>query len=52
MPDNFQKAFHTEVLPALIRALEDEVPRVQSHACAAITNFAENAHKDIINPYL
>ena len=39
-------------MPALIAALNDEVPRVQSHACAAITNFAENAQKDIILPYL
>ena len=52
MPDNFQKAFHAEVMPALITALDDEVPRVQSHACAAITNFAENAQKEILLPYL
>jgi hypothetical protein len=52
MPDNFQKSFHADVLPALIRALDDAVPRVQAHACAAITNFAENAQKDIILPFL
>ena len=39
-------------MPALITALDDEVPRVQSHACAAITNFSENAQKEILLPYL
>jgi hypothetical protein len=52
MPNNFQKAFHETVLPALIAALDDDVPRVASHACAAITNFAENASAEICMPQL
>ena len=52
MPNNFQKAFHESVLPALIASLDDDVPRVASHACAAITNFAENATSEICMPQL
>lgn len=50
MPEDFQKAFHTTIVPALIRALDDPVPRVQSHACAAITNFFENTTEEIVLP--
>lgn len=39
-------------MPALIAALEDQVPRVESHACACITNFAENASKEILLPHM
>mmetsp|Transcript_19732 Transcript_19732/g.24345 ORF Transcript_19732/g.24345 Transcript_19732/m.24345 type:complete len:515 (+) Transcript_19732:1395-2939(+) len=50
MPNDFQKHFHAEAMPAMINALDDQVPRVQSHACACLTNFAENASKEIMLP--
>lgn len=41
MPEEFQKNYYTVVLPQVIFCLDDSVPRVQSHACAALTNFME-----------
>jgi len=52
MPEEFQKAYHATVLPALVIALDDQVPRVQAHACAALTNFMEGATEEIVVPYL
>jgi len=52
MPEEFQNAFHSTIVPALIRALDDPVPRVQSHACAAITNFFENASEEMVIPHM
>jgi len=51
MPNDFQKAFHSTVIPALVLALDDSVPRVQAHVCAALTNFFEHATKEITLPY-
>lgn len=39
-------------MPVLIAALDDQTPRVQSHACAALTNFCENASKEILLPFM
>lgn len=52
MPEEFQKAFHAELVPPMITALDDPVPRVQSHACAAMTNFFENAQEEQVLPYM
>ena len=52
MPNDFQKMFHADAMPAMITALDDSVPRVQSHACACLTNFCENASKEILMPYM
>ena len=52
MPGDFQKHFHAEIMPALINALDDAAPRVQSHACACLTNFCENASKELLAPCL
>jgi len=41
MPETFQKSYADQVLPQLVVSIDDPVPRVQSHACAAITNFME-----------
>ena len=35
-------------MPVLIQMLDDSVPRVVSHAAAAITNFVENMEKEDI----
>ncbi|KAG0674345.1 hypothetical protein C6P42_002272 [Pichia californica] len=41
------------ILPALISMLSTRnVPRVQTHAAAALVNFCEEANKEIIDPYL
>lgn len=52
LPNDFQKTHHATVMPAMVAALDDEVPRVQAHACAAITNFSENATKEMLSPHL
>ena len=52
MPNDFQKTFSSIVMSAIIAALDDSVPRVQAHACACITNFCENATKDMLFPHL
>ena len=52
MPGDFQRAYSSTLVPAMIKALDDPVPRVQSHACAAITNFYENLEEDIENEVL
>ena len=39
-------------MPALLAALDDQTPRVVSHACAALTNFCENASKEILMPHM
>lgn len=41
-----------KVMPVLINMLDDQVPRVVSHAAAAITNFVENMEIEDINQYL
>ena len=45
-PD-FQKVFSKELLGPMVAAIDDSVPRVQSHACAALTNFLEHVSTDI-----
>ena len=39
-------------MPAMVASLDDETPRVQSHGCAALTNFCENCPKEILTPYM
>lgn len=39
-------------MPILLRFLEDPVPRVASHAAAALTNFSEGLSDDEMTPYL
>ena len=36
----------------MIAALDDQVPRVQSHACACFTNFCENTQKEVLLPFM
>ena len=52
MPNDFQKAFHGDIMPALVATLDDQVPRVQSHTCACLTNFCEHIPKDALNPHM
>ena len=52
MTEEFQETFHESVLPAVAQMLEDPVPRVQAHACAALTNFFEGTSEEIIVNYV
>lgn len=52
MTEDFQENFHESVLPALIQMLDDPVPRVQAHACAALTNFLEGTPEEIAAQYI
>ena len=52
MTEEFQEAFHESVLPATILMLSDPVPRVQAHACAALTNFFEGTSDSIAANYI
>ena len=52
MPGDFQKTFHQDCLPIMVAALDDQTPRVQSHACACFTNFCENTQKEVLLPYI
>ena len=36
----------------LVNALNDNVPRVAAHACAALTNFIEHSNPVTIRPYI
>ncbi|EGW30979.1 Karyopherin functions in nuclear transport of protein [Spathaspora passalidarum NRRL Y-27907] len=51
--DVIQRTAGNKILPALISKLTNKsVPRVQSHAAAALVNFSEAASKEILEPYL
>lgn len=52
MQPKFQESFTDPVLPALIQTLFDQIPRVQSHAAAAITNFVEGMEKENLKNYI
>ena len=52
MTEDFQDSFHEMVLPALTLMLDDPIPRVQAHACAAMTNFFEGTSEEIIVNYI
>mmetsp|Transcript_58138 Transcript_58138/g.66994 ORF Transcript_58138/g.66994 Transcript_58138/m.66994 type:complete len:1102 (-) Transcript_58138:178-3483(-) len=48
----FQSRFPELIVPPLLEKLDDEVPRVQGHVLAALTNFFENSPKEITEKYL
>eukprot|EP00761_Pharyngomonas_kirbyi_P010975 gb/GECH01010999.1/.p1 GENE.gb/GECH01010999.1/~~gb/GECH01010999.1/.p1 ORF type:complete len:1091 (+),score=312.68 gb/GECH01010999.1/:1-3273(+) len=48
----FQAAFHGMVVPTIINAMDDDVPKVQGHAATAIVNFVEPCQNEFIEPYL
>jgi importin-5 len=52
MTEEFQDNFHESVLPAIIQMLDDPIPRVQAHACAALTNFFEGCSEEIVVNYI
>nr|CAD7200081.1 unnamed protein product [Timema douglasi] len=49
----FEKKFHDRVVPGLLMVLDDnDNPRVQAHAGAALVNFSEDCPKNILTTYL
>ncbi|XP_067014129.1 importin-5 [Anabrus simplex] len=49
----FEKKFHEKVVPGLLMLLDDnDNPRVQAHAGAALVNFSEDCPKNILTQYL
>jgi hypothetical protein len=47
-----QANYHDRIMPALLGAMDDAVPKVQSHAATAIVNFVEDCENKYISPYL
>lgn len=52
MTEDFQDEYGAIVLPALINALNDPVPRVSAHCCSAITNFMDGASEELVEPHM
>lgn len=52
MTEDFQERYGAEVLPALVKTIEDPVPRVSAHCCSAITNFMDGADEDLVFPFI
>jgi len=52
MTEDFQETYGQEVLPALIKVLDDPVPRVQAHCASAITNFMDGASEELVLPVM
>lgn len=49
----FQMRYHSNVLQSLVMVMDDENnPRVQSHAAAAIINFCDHCESNIMEPFL
>ena len=48
MSPDFQSRFGDDVLYVLINGIQDEVPRVKSHALCALTNFNEGTIVEVI----
>jgi hypothetical protein len=47
-----QKVYNEKIIPALIMAMGDKVPKVQSHAATAVVNFVEDCDKKYVTKYL
>jgi len=47
-----QSKFHPQLLPCLIKLMDDSNPKVKSHSTSAIINFCEKFHPNLIVPYL
>ena len=47
-----QEKAHAQILPVLLKAMEDSSHRVQSHAAAAMVNFSEGCPPEHMQPYL
>lgn len=55
MKPNFQQVYGEEIMPLVLGCTKDEVPRVQAHTMAFLTNFFEDFEPEffyIIKPYV
>ena len=52
MQPKFQETYGETLYPKLVQLLADPVPRVISHAAAALTNFLEGMKYDKASPYV
>jgi len=43
----FQNKFHADLFPILLKTIDDPIPRVASHALAALTNMFEGSKQEI-----
>ena len=48
----FQEKFHHLIIPALMKGMDDALPKVKAHAATAIVNFVEECDKQFIQPYM
>lgn len=52
MTEDFQETYGADVLPALVKTLDDPVPRVSAHCASAITNFMDGAAQELVQPFM
>jgi vesicle coat complex subunit len=52
MTEDFQETYGHQVLPALVKILDDQVPRVSAHCASAITNFMDGASEELVLPHM
>lgn len=52
MTEDFQETYGADVLPALVKTLDDPVPRVSAHCASAITNFMDGAAQELVHPFM
>lgn len=52
MSEDFQEHYGEDILPVLLKVLEDPEPRVSAHCCSAITNFMDGAPEELVLKYL
>jgi vesicle coat complex subunit len=50
---NMQENYHSDILSHLLPIMDDlQTIRLANYASAALVNFAENANKDLLSPYM
>ncbi|CAE8653253.1 unnamed protein product, partial [Polarella glacialis] len=47
-----QERHHQAILPGMMQLMQDPLPRVASHACAAFVNFAEELESEVLLPFV
>ncbi|EGR31191.1 hypothetical protein IMG5_116170 [Ichthyophthirius multifiliis] len=52
MKPEFQTVYKDSIMKVILQHLDDPVPRVASHAAAALTNFVEGFTEQDVQPYL
>jgi len=52
MTEDFQDSYGAQILPAMIKVLDDPVPRVSAHCSSALTNFMDGASEELVLPFM